>query len=141
MSKPPAIIELHWRGAHRFDAGRPGGPTIRMDGDKETGPTPVETLVCALAGCTTYDVVDILEKRRTPASAVRVEAEATRADAVPARVTAVRLVFHVDGEGIDAGHATRAVELAVEKYCSVKNSLDPAIPVAWSVVLNGTALG
>ncbi len=140
MTKPPATIELHWRGGHRFDAGRPGGPTIRMDGDRETGPSPVETLVAALAGCTTYDVVDILEKRRTPASAVRVEAEGARADAVPAKLVAITLTYHVDGAGIDGVHAKRAVELAVEKYCSVGASLDPAIPVRWRVVLNGQAL-
>jgi len=140
MSKPAATIELHWRGGHRFDAGRPGGPAIRMDGDRETGPTPVETLVAALAGCTTYDVVDILEKRRTPPSAVRVEGEGTRADTVPARLVAITLTFHVDGEGIEAAHVRRAVELAVEKYCSVGASLDPAIPVRWRVVLNGLAL-
>lgn len=141
MSKPPAIIELHWKGGHRFDAGRPGGPTIRMDGDKETGPTPVETLVCALAGCTVYDVVDILEKRRTPPSAVRVEATGERADAVPAKLVSIRLAYHIDGDGVEATHAHRAVELAVEKYCSVGASLDPAITVQWKVVLNGALLG
>jgi putative redox protein len=39
------------------------------------------------------------------------------------------------GAGVERAHAERAVELAVTKYCSVRDSLDPAIPVTWAVVL------
>jgi putative redox protein len=96
--------------------------------------------MCALCACTSEDVLGILEKRRTPASALRIEGEGVRADAVPARVTSIRLTYHIDGEGIEADQAKRAVKLAVEKYCSVRDTLDPAMPIELSVVVNGTAV-
>lgn len=82
----------------------------------------------------------ILEKRRTPVKALRVDAEGVRANAVPARVISATLTYHIDGEGIEAEQATRAVQLAVEKYCSVRNTLDAAMPIAMKVVLNGKPL-
>jgi putative redox protein len=108
-----------------------------MDGTGETGPSPVDTLVNALAACTAVDVVEILAKRRTPIETLVIDAHAERADAIPARVTGARLDFHIDGPTIDRANAERAIELAITKYCSVRNSLDPAIPIEYSLILNG----
>jgi putative redox protein len=95
-------------------------------------------LLCALCACTSEDVIGILEKRRTPVTSLRVDAEGTRADAIPARVTAIQLTFHIDGAGIEPDQAERAVQLAVEKYCSVRDTLDRAMPIRWSVVVNNS---
>jgi putative redox protein len=135
--KPPVRVDVTWAGGKRFDAGRPGGPVARIDGSAETGQTPVDTLVSALAACTMVDVVDILEKRRTPPSAFTVEAVAQRANAIPARMTAVALEYRVDGTGVDRDNAERAIMLALTKYCSVRDSLDPALPIEASLTLNG----
>ncbi len=125
-----------WRGGHRFDAGRTDGtPTIRIDADVKEGPGPVETLICALGACTSVDVVDILEKRRTPVESLEVEIEAARAKATPARIVGVLLRFRMRGAGIERIHAERAIELAVTKYCTVRESLDPSIPVHWVLEL------
>ena len=64
------IVTMTWHGERRFEAGRSGAPTIRMDGDATTAPSPVDTLISALAGCTAVDVVDILKKRRTEPTAL-----------------------------------------------------------------------
>ena len=138
-TKLSSTVQVTWDGDHRFDASRPGGPTIRLDGDALTGPSPVDTLVSALAACTAIDVVDILAKRRTPLSALSIDAVATRAQTIPKRVVAVDLTYHLTGDGVDRSHAERAAELAITKYCSVRDSLDPALPVRYIVVLNGTA--
>jgi len=137
MAKPPVHLRITWAGGSRFDGGRPGRPTARMDGSGETGPSPVDTLINALAGCAAVDVVEILAKRRTPVETLVIEAHAQRADAVPARVTSVRLDYHIAGVGIDRENAERAIELAITKYCSVRNSLNPDIPVEFSLTLNG----
>lgn len=137
MSKPPVNLRITWAGEKRFDGGRPGGPTQRMDGSGTTGPSPVDTLINALAGCAAVDVVEILEKRRTPVESLVIEAHAERADAIPARVTSVRLDYHITGAGIDRANAERAIDLAINKYCSVRNSLNPDIPVKFSLTLNG----
>jgi putative redox protein len=135
--KPPSRIEATWAGERRFDAGRPGGPTVRIDGDAKTGPSPVDTLVSALATCTMVDVVDILTKRRTPPAAFKVEAIAERAAAIPRRVTHVTLDYRIDGIDVDRDNTERAIALAITKYCSVRDTLDPALPIEASLTLNG----
>jgi putative redox protein len=139
--KAPSRVAVTWAGERRFDAARADGrgAPIRLDGNADTGPSPVDTLVSALAACTAVDVVDILAKRRTPAEALTIEAEAERFAGTPGRLVAVRLTYRLRGAGIERVHAERAIELAVTKYCSVRDSLDPAIPVTWTLVLEGEA--
>ncbi len=136
-TKPPSTIHLEWQGDRRFDTGRPGGPTIRLDGDGLSGQSPVDALMSALAACTAVDVVDILAKRRTPLTALSIDAVGDRAETVPRRVISATLTYHLSGEGVERTHAERAVELAISKYCSVRDSLDPALPVHYRVVVNG----
>ena len=133
--KPPARIQLTWEGEHRFAFGRAGSPVSHIDADVQTAPSPVDTLVGALASCVSVDVVDILAKRRTPVASLTVDAVAQRDNAVPARLTSVELRFHITGAGIERVHAERAIDLAVNKYCSVRNSLDPEMPVEFTLEL------
>ena len=135
--KPAARIHVTWAGDERFDAGRPGGPTLRLDGTGATGQSPVDALLSACASCTAVDVVEILAKRRTPVASLTVDAVGERADAVPARFTRITLHYRIAGAGIEHAHAERAIELAVTKYCSVRSSLDPAMPVEWTLELEG----
>ena len=141
MSTPPtkrvAAIRLDWQGERRFDTGRPGGPTLRLDGDGVTGQSPVDAVVSALAGCTAVDVVDIMAKRRTPLASLGIDAVGSRAESIPRRLTDITLTYHVSGEGVERVHVERAIELAITKYCSVRDSLDPAMPVSYRAVVNG----
>lgn len=127
---------VRWDGDHRFDGSRLGSQhTIRIDADATTGPGPVDSLLCALASCTAVDVVDILEKRRTPVEGLTVDVTGERATTTPARLTRIVLSYRMRGAGIERAHAERAIELAVTKYCSVRDSLDPAMPVEWTLSL------
>jgi putative redox protein len=130
-------IQARWVGGEAFDAGHPERPWIRIDGSGRSGPGPVETLLCALATCSSIDIVSILEKRRTPAATLDVDVYGERADAVPARLVSIILDFRITGEGIERPQAENAINLAVTKYCSVRDSLDPAIPIEWTLELNG----
>ena len=135
----PARVVVEWAGARRFDAGRPGGPTLRLDGSGETGQSPVDAVLSALAACTGIDIVDILAKRRTPAERFAVDVEGMRADGVPRRLTAIRMDYALDGPGIAREQAEHFIDLAIVKYCSVRDSLDPSIPVSYTLTLNGEA--
>jgi len=136
--RPPSVVTATWNGDYRFDISRAGaGVSSRIDAKGKTGPGPVDMLLGALAGCAAVDTLDILLKRRTPAERLVITVTGDRADAVPARVTAVTLAYSIDGPGIDREAAERAVDLAVSKYCLVRNSLDPTMPVRFSVTLNG----
>lgn len=135
--KPTITVRATWAGHHLFDTGRPAGPTARFDGSAKAGQNPVDALVSALATCVGIDVVDILAKRRTPASALVVDAHAERRATHPRRVERVTLTFRVDGDGVDLSHTERAVQLALANYCSVAASLATDIVVETIVVANG----
>ena len=140
--KPPSRVVVQWKGegTMAFEGRKAkGGPTITVDNTGKAEPGPVDTLLIALAACTSEDVLTILEKRRTPATRVEVEVEGKRANATPARLTHVHLRYVVDGKGIDRANTLRAIELAVTKYCSVRDSLDKSIEFDWSLVLNGAS--
>lgn len=125
-----------WRGEHRFEAG-PEGRTAPVDADSKAAPGPVETLLNAVATCSGVDVLDILAKRRTPAERFVVDVMATRRPEAPRRVERLEIVFTIDGAGIDAADAERAIQLSFEKYCSVAASLAADIQAETVLVLNG----
>lgn len=135
QGKPPSKVVLTWNGEQRFDGGLPGRETFRIDGNRETGPSPVDVLLCALAACSGIDVAEILAKRRTPVETMSVQVIGDRANTTPSRVTKVLLEFTIRGAGIERPHAERAIELAVTKYCSVRDTLDPAMPIEWTLAL------
>jgi len=133
--KPPARVKVKWAGEHRFDTGRENGPTARLDGDGKTGQTPPEALLSALASCVSVDVVDILAKRRTPVESLQVDVVGERVDTTPRRFRHITLNFAIAGKDIERDQAERAIELAVTKYCSVRDSLAPDILVDWTLDL------
>jgi putative redox protein len=130
-------ITAEWRGEQRFETGRPHGVTAVFDGNARAGQSPVDALLSALAACSGIDVVEILAKRRTPATRLAIEVVAHRREEAPRRLTRVEAEYRIDGEGIDVEHAERAVALAFGKYCSVSASLAGDINASTTLVLNG----
>jgi putative redox protein len=141
MSKPPpgnvahVPIEVQWVGGLTFEAGRPQGPRINIDGDAQTAPSPFDALLAAIAACASVDVVTILQKQRTPVRALSVRVEANRVESIPRRLAAAVLHFAITAPGTTLEKATRAVELSVTKYCSVRSSLIADAPVTWTVAI------
>lgn len=139
MTHPPAEtiahapIDVQWVGALDFEAGRPDGPKLRIDGDGQSAPSPFDVLLAAIATCASVDVVTILEKQRTPAKALGVRVEATRVQSTPRRLASAILHFSITAPGTTIEKATRAVELSVTKYCSVRSSLIADAAVTWKV--------
>jgi putative redox protein len=130
-----ASIEVEWVGGLNFEAGRPEGPKVRIDGDAQTAPGPFDMLLAATAACASVDVVTILQKQRTPVRALNVRVEAYRVDSTPRRLATAALHFGITAPGTTIEKATRAVELSVTKYCSVRSSLIADAPVTWTVEL------
>jgi putative redox protein len=136
QQRPPNHVVVRWHGDEEFESGRPGGPTLRVDGHGKVAQGPVDVLLTALATCASIDVVSILAKRRTPVKAMEIDVIGERAnDRVPRKVRRILLTFRITGVGIQREHAERAVELAVTKYCSVRDSIDPSIPIEWKIEL------
>ena len=132
---PHPFIEVQWTGALKFEAGRPSGPKVHIDGDAQTAPGPFDMLLAAIATCASVDVVTILEKQRTPLQALNVRVEARRVESTPHRLASAVLHFSIAARGTTLAKATRAVALSVTKYCSVRSSLLTDAAVTWTVEL------
>lgn len=130
-------VRATWRGDRRFEVGGSSGATITIDGDRVAGTGPVDTLLGALAACAGPEIIEYLGKRRTPVASLDIVIDADRRARAPRRVLAVRLEIRVEGAGIDPEHATRAIDLAFRKYCSVSASLAPDVLIDTQLVLNG----
>jgi putative redox protein len=139
MSGKTHILRLEQIGTAAFEATADGGGSLVVDGSKEIGGEgrgmrPTEVLLAALASCSAMDVVTILRKQRQGLEHLSIAIEGTRVDAVPAPFKAIKLVFEAKG-AVDDHKLQRAVQLSVEKYCSVKASLDPNIEITWEARL------
>jgi putative redox protein len=128
-------ITLDWQEDLHFTGGEAGKPAIQIDGDNATGPGPMLTLLLAAASCTGSDVVLILKKMRVELRRLSIEVAGTRREAEPRRYVAIHFVFRLEGGGLDEARARRAIDLSLEKYCSVIHSLAPDIRISYDLAL------
>ena len=135
MAGNTAGVTMRWRERLVFEGGRAGRPPIVVDGDSAVATSPVELLLLAGATCTSADVVSILEKMRVGLRSLEVAVTGTRREEYPRRFTAIRFQFSVTGLGADETKVRRAIELSLEKYCSVMASLAPDIQVSYDVTI------
>ena len=135
--RPPNRVIATWKDGLVIESARAdsAAPPTVIDGNTTVGQGPVDTLLGALAACAASDVVLILEKQRTPLEVMEIEVIGTRVETIPRRLEHVLLKFRIGGAGITQEAATRAVELSVTKYCSVRDSLRPDVPVEFTVTL------
>ncbi len=99
------------------------GHTVVMDGPpdhggRNMGIRPMEMLLLGVGGCSSFDVVQILQKGRNDLVSCVTELTAERVDAVPAIFSKIHLHFVVSGRDLKAAVVERAVKLSAEKYCS-----------------------
>lgn len=128
MAKPPVHVVLTWESELRF-SGESNGIEVVIDGQTKAGPSPVQALAFALAGCMAVDVADIVQKGRYELRRLTADLTADRAPEPPSRFTAVRLTFRIATDA--PRHAVeRAIALSHEKYCSVWHSMRHDIPFA-----------
>ncbi|WP_458526736.1 OsmC family protein [Onishia taeanensis] len=114
---------VKWTDGRQFVAESGSGHSVVIDGPpdhggRDTGPRPMEMLLMGLGACTSFDVLQILEKSRAPISDCVASVEAERADSVPSVFTKIHVHFTVSGQGLKEKQVERAVALSAEKYCS-----------------------
>jgi putative redox protein len=119
--KAPTTLELIWEHDLVFN-GRSGEASMVLDSAGLAGPSPVQALAFALAGCMGMDVVHILRKGRHDLQGLRISMTAERAQEDPHRITAVAIDFTVTGI-VPKEQVQRAIDLSHEKYCSVWHSM------------------
>ncbi len=121
-----------WIEKQRFNGVSDSGHTIIVDGDKTAGNSPMELVLIGLCGCTGYDVVSILTKKREPFTSIEVRAEAERAPSPPSVYTQIKLIYRVGGK-VSTKAVEDAVRLSQEKYCSVSAMLDKTAKITTEI--------
>jgi putative redox protein len=124
--KPPSIVDLVWEHDLVF-GGRAGDLMLKLDSSSVEGPSPMQALALALAGCMAMDVVHVLKKGRHDMRGLSAQLVGERAEEEPRRFTAIKLHYTVAGE-VPKPAVERAIELSKEKYCSVWHSMRQDIP-------------
>lgn len=120
---------INWGGDAKFVGEAGSGHTIVMDGPPDhggqnQGPRPMEMLLLGLGGCTSFDVMSILQKSRQDVTDCQAQIEAERADEVPSVFTKIHVHFVVKGNNLKESLVKRAVSLSAEKYCSASIMLE-----------------
>jgi len=121
-----------WIQGQQFVGEASSGHAVVMDGDKKSAASPIELVLIALCGCTGYDVVSILGKKREPFTSVEVRAHAERAAQPPAVYTEIRLTYRVGGK-VSHKAVEDAVKLSEEKYCSVSAMLEKTAKISYQI--------
>jgi putative redox protein len=136
------LTTVDWKGGMVFESTPPSGNRIVMDisvaeGGTNTGPTPVEALLSAIAGCSAVDVVMILQKKKQTLTSYRIEIDGERGPAglYPRPFVSVTMRHIVSGENLDPAAVARAVQLSDEKYCTVLATVrsSPSVTSEWVI--------
>ena len=122
-----------------FELENENGTICKIDsskdiGGKERGLTPMELLAGALASCISIDILMILNKQNIELDNYSVSVDAKKKNSVPSPFEKIHLVFSIDAK-IDLLKVERAIQLSIDKYCSVKESLNPEIIITSEINL------
>jgi putative redox protein len=129
------VAAAKWTQQFQFNCTGNAGFTLPVDGDSKIANSPTDLVLMALCGCTAYDVVSILQKKREPFTAVEVSAEAEKAPQSPRVYTDIKLLYKVRGK-VSHKAVEDAVRLSEEKYCSVSIMLSKTAKITYRIELD-----
>ena len=131
--------------AMHFVAENETGQCVYLDGSPESGGTdhgigPMENLLASLGGCSGIDVQLILGKQRQVADSLEMLISAERQKNVtPSLFESINVLFKLTGN-LDSAKVQKAVDLSMQKFCSVAKILEQATTINYQIELNGNAL-
>lgn len=135
------IVLNRLNNAFHFEAKNEDGATIQMDaspdiGGENLGFRPMQLLLAAVGGCSAIDVGLILKKQKQEVTGVQVEVEGEREKIEDYSLfRQITLHFKFTGK-VDVQKAERAVQLSLDKYCSVSKTLEPTAKINFKVTVN-----
>ena len=123
--------EIEWLGKVQFKAIAGSEHEVFIDGPSDAGgenagTRPMELMLMGVGGCTSFDVVNILQKSRQKVTNCVTHITAQRADEIPQVFEEIDIHFILEGENLDPSKVARAIELTAEKYCSASIMLQRA---------------
>lgn len=113
------------------------GHAIVMDGTlevggKDTGLRPMELLLIGIGGCSGMDVISILRKKKQAVSGFEINVQGQKAEDYPKKYTGITLEFVIKGRDISEDAVKKAVQLSMDKYCSVKATLEGSAKIEFA---------
>ena len=103
--------------------------------DEGVGMKPADLLLVALSACTAVDVVEILQKKRTPITSLEIVADGEQDPNPPWTYCRIHLTYRLNGQGLTEKNVAQAIELSHEKYCSVAATLRGRTEITTSFVI------
>ena len=112
----------------QFSGAASSGHTLIMDSDNESGGhnagfRPMELLLVSFGGCTGMDVISILRKKKQNVSGLEINVKGEQSDTDPKIYKEIYLEYVVKGRDVEKRAVERAIDLSLEKYCSVGATL------------------
>jgi putative redox protein len=113
------------------------GHAIVMDGDvsvggRNTGTRPTELLLIGIGGCSGMDIASVLKKKKQDVRGLEINVKGEKAENYPKKFTDIDIEFVIKGRNISDDAVKKAVELSMERYCSVKATLEGSAKITWS---------
>lgn len=112
-------------------------------GGEGKGARPMQLLLMGLGGCSSMDVLSILNKQKVILSNYDVNIDAERdADNTPSLFTKIKVQFLFEGEigESETKKILRAVDLSMNKYCSVTKIMEKTAEITHEIIINGTTI-
>jgi putative redox protein len=122
--------------ATHLEATNEAGNKIYMDGSpaiggKDLGFRPMQVLLASLGGCSTMDVISILNKQKQDLRHIEIVVDGEREQGVePSLFRDIHVHFKIYGN-VDPEKAKRAIDLSMTKYCSVAKTLEPTAKITY----------
>jgi putative redox protein len=123
-----------WQENLRFTCKTDTGQTLELDGNGKTV-SPMGSVLMSIGACSSIDVVNILKESQKQVDDCVCQLDAKRAEEAPRVFTAVHAHYIVKGDGLTEKDVARAVQLSVEKYCSVMLMLTGNVEITTSYEL------
>lgn len=128
-------VRVKWVDGMMFLGESESGHAIVMDGPPELGGNnmgvrPMEMLLLGMGGCTSIDVMQMLQKSRQNITDCVAEISAERVDTIPKVFSKIHVHFVVTGKELKESAVARAVKLSAEKYCSASIMLEKAVEIS-----------
>ncbi len=117
-----AHVNVKWIGERQFvgvDSSKHSVVMSTQDEDNGTGMKPSELLLVALAGCTSVDVVGILEKKRQDLRGLQINVKGEQDENPPWAYRRIEVEYVVTGRDIKEKAVADAIKSSEQTYCSV----------------------
>lgn len=120
-------VNLDWIRDRQFVMRDRNGFPIFMD--QPNGVNAADLLPLSLIGCTSYDVIAILEKQRQDVADLSATAESSRDTDPPWAFRKIHIHYRVCGRGLSTEKISKAIELAEHKYCGIYATLKDVVEI------------